>query len=81
MTLSSEHNFFVFWCFFFFFLFFFVVFSLLRLHLQHMEVSRLGVKSAAAAGYTHSLWQRQILDPRSKARDGTPILTETTSGP
>ena len=29
----------------------------------------------------HSLWQGQILNPPSEARDRTHILTETTSGP
>ena len=29
----------------------------------------------------HSLWQRQIFNPLSEARDPTRILTETTLGP
>ena len=29
----------------------------------------------------HSLWQHRILNLPSEARDGTPILTETMSGP
>ena len=65
-------------------------------HLQQMEVpgtrSWIG---AAAEAYAMSmatpdpscfcelcsLWQCQILNPLSKARDRTHILTETTSGP
>ena len=71
------------------FLFYFILLSfvLLGLHLQHMEVPRLGVKSElllpAYARATamqdpsrvfdlhHSLWQRQILNPLSEARDQT----------
>ena len=58
----------------------------LRLHLQHMEVPRLGIKSAAAGAYATAtampdlsricdlhpiLQQRWILNPLSKARDQT----------
>ena len=65
----------------------------LGLHLLHLEVPRLGVKSelqlAAYATATvtsdlsrvcdlhHSLWQRWILNPLSKARDQTRILMHT----
>ena len=64
----------------------------LGLHLRHLEVPRPGVKSEmqllayATATATWdlsricdrhgSLRQRQILNPRSEARDGTHILTE-----
>ena len=33
---------------------------------------------AVAAGLHHSSWQHQILDPLSKARDGTHILLDTS---
>ena len=72
-------------CFFFFFL---------QVHLQHMDVSRLRVKSEMQLlAYTtatatrdlnhicnrhHSSRQCQILDLLSEARDRTGILTETT---
>ena len=71
-------------------------FFFLGLHLQHMEISSLGVKSElqlpayATATETpdpscihdlcHSSWQHQILNPLSKARDWTPILKDTMSG-
>ena len=60
-------------------------FFFLQLHPQHMEVSRLGIDSELQLpAYTtvtavpnlshicdlhHSLWQRQILNPLSEARD------------
>ena len=78
-------------CLFFFFLFFF-----LGLHVQHMEVPRIGVKSelqllacntATAAmdlsyicDLHHSSRQRQILNPMSDARYQTHILIDTMSG-
>ena len=78
--------------FFFFFFFFFKIF--LELHLQHMEVPRLGVESElqllayATATATwdprhicdlhHSSWQCQILNPLSEARDWTCILVDTS---
>ena len=67
----------------------FVFFS--GLHLQHMEVPRLGVKSELA--YTtatvmqdpslvcdphHSSPQRRILNPLSKARDRTCVLMDAS---
>ena len=71
-------------------LFFFLVF--LGPHLQHMEVPRPGVKSelqllvyttATATGDLscicnphHSSWQRWILNPLSKTRNGTCILMD-----
>ena len=70
---------------------------LLQLHLQHMEVPRLAVESelqlqayATAMAIPdpshicdlhHSSQQHQILNPMGEARDGTHILTDTTSGP
>ena len=67
------------------FLCFFFFFSFLGLHLWHMEVPRKEVKlELHLLAYTtatatqnrscvcklhHSLWQRQILNPQSKARD------------
>ena len=79
---------------FFFFFFFFFIF--LGPHLRHMEFPRLGVELerqlpayTAAMGtqnpshiydLQHSLWQRQILNPPSEARDQTCILTETILG-
>ena len=59
---------------------------------RHMEVPRLGVKSvlqllayATATPDTsriydlhHSSWEHQILNPRSEARDPTPILMDTS---
>ena len=78
-------NFYMLWCikkvFWFFFLFF------LGLHLRHMEVPRLGIKSelqllvyatatamrdlSHVCNLHHSSWQYQILNPLSKARDQT----------
>ena len=68
------------------------VFSFLGLHLCHMEVPRLGVElELKLPAYTtvtatrdlshvcnlyHSSWQRQILNPLSKARDQTCILMD-----
>ena len=65
-------------------------------HLQHMEVSGLRVElelqllayaSAIATqdlslicDLRHNLWQHQILNPLSKARDGICILSSTMSG-
>ena len=64
---------------------------------QHMEVPKAEVKSelqlpaciTATASLDpshvcdlhHSLWQRQILNPLSEARDGTHILMDTVPGP
>ena len=53
-----------------------------------MEVPRLGVESelqlpaytTATLDPTHSLWQCQILNPLSEARDRTSILTDTGPG-
>ena len=66
-------------------------------HLWHMKVPRLGIKSELPLpAYTTavatpdpsciwdlhcSLWQHQILNPLSKARDQTRILMDTMSGP
>ena len=76
------------------FFFFFFFFAILGLHLQHMEVHRLGVKSelqlpactTATATWNlshvydlhHSSWQRQILNPLSEARDRTHILMDAS---
>ena len=65
-------------------------------HLWHMEVLRSGVKSklqpqayttaTATPGLSHicnlhcSLWQHQILNPLSEARDQTHTLMDTMSG-
>ena len=65
----------------------FIYFGFLGLHLQHMEVPRLGVKfelqlpayiTATATpdlshvcDLHHSSWQRQIPNPLNKARDRT----------
>ena len=73
-------------------LFFFFVFS--GPHMRHMEVSRLGVESELQLpAYTtatatldlscvcdlhHSSWQCRILNPLSKARDGTYVLIDTS---
>jgi len=70
--------------------------SFLRPHSQHMDVPRLGVKSelqlpayttaTAMQDPNHTchlhcrLWQPWILNPLSKARDQTCILTDTTLG-
>ena len=72
-------------------------FLFLQLHLQHVEVPRPGVKlelqlqayaTATAApdpshicDLCHSWGAHLILNPMSKARDGTQILTETAPGP
>ena len=69
-------------------------FAFLGLHLQHMEVPRLGVKSElqlldyatdmAMWGLGHicklhrSLWQHWILNPLIEARDGTCVLMDTS---
>ena len=79
-----------FFLFCFLFLFVFLVFCPFRAHPQHMEVPRLGVESevflpayttaTAMPDPSHicdlhcSPWQRQILNPLSKARDRTCIL-------
>ena len=71
---------------------FFFFFSFVWPHLRHMEVPGLGVESelqirascataTATPDLCRSLWQCQILNPQSKARDRTCILTEMTSGP
>ena len=78
--------------FFFSFLFFFFSLHFLGQQLQHMEVLRLGVKSElqllayATATATpdpshlydlhHDSQQRWILNPLSKARDGTDVLMD-----
>ena len=70
------------------------VFCSLGLHLQHMEVSRLGGESKLQLpNYTtgtavqdpslicnpqHSSWQSQIPDPLSQARNQTQILMDTS---
>ena len=68
---------------------FFFLFCFLRLHPQHMEVPRLGVKSELPATATvtpdpnrichlhRSSQQCQILNPLSRARDQTCILMDT----
>ena len=76
------------------FTYFFILFFL-GLHLQHMEVPRLGVKSelklqayttvTAMQDMSHecdngSLQQCQILNPLKEARDRTCILTDTVLG-
>ena len=55
----------------------------LGLHLQHVEVPRLGVESepklpdpSRNCDLRHSYWQRQILNPLSKARDQTCIVMD-----
>ena len=74
----------------------FIVFSFFFLEPQHMEVPGLGVESELQLPtYTTatatpdpscicdlhcSLWQRRILNPQSKARDRTQILTDMMSG-
>ena len=72
-------------------LFFFFFF--LGPHLRHMEIARLGVELEQLMAYIaataiqdlncicnlhYSLWQRWILNPRSKARDWTCTLTDTS---
>ena len=68
-----------------------IKFFFLRLHQRHMEVPGLGVDSEpqllAYATATpdsshicdlhHSLWQCQVLNPLSEARDGTRILLDS----
>ena len=77
----------------FFCLFFFLLF--LGMHLWHMEVPRLGVKSELQLpAYTTTTWdpshvgnlrlssqQRQIPSPLSEARDGTRILMDPSRIP
>ena len=72
-------------------LFLFVCFVFLGLHPQHMEVPRLGVEMelellacstampdpSFICSLHHSSWQRQILNPLSKARDKTHVLMDT----
>ena len=65
-----------------------IFFAFLGLHPQHVEVPRLGVQLPAYATATamrdpsrvcdlhHSSWQRRILNPLSKARDGTRNLMD-----
>ena len=75
---------------------FFFFFKLLGLHLLHMEVPELGVKSelrlpadatatatldsSCLCNLCHSFWQHWILHPLREARDQTCILTETMLG-
>ena len=57
--------------------FFFLAFIFVGLHLQHMEVPRLGVQLqdlSCVCDRHHSSQQCQILNPLSKARDPTQIL-------
>ena len=77
-------------------LFFVCLFFFFWPHLQHIEVHKLGVKlELQLQAYTtatstpdpshicdlcHILWQHQFLNPLSKARDQTHILTDTVSG-
>ena len=78
----------------FFFFFFFFVF--LGPQLRHMDVPRLGVESelqllayvtatavwdlSHVCGLHYSSWQRQILNPQSRARDQICILMDTSWG-
>ena len=80
-----------------YFVIFFLFYFFLGPHLQHMDVLRPGVKSelqlpghaivtatpgpSSICDVRHTLWQCQILNPLSEARDGASILTETTLGP
>ena len=73
---------------------FFFFFGCLGLHLLHMEVPWLGVKSelqlpahatatatwdlSLVCSLQHSLWQHWILNPLSKARDQIHILVDTS---
>ena len=59
----------------------------LGLHLWDKEVPKVGVKNTAAVAnrdpsqihdLRRSLWQHQILNPLSKARDGTHIFMDTS---
>ena len=79
----------------YYFLFLFLLFFK-WLHLWHMDIFRLGVESklrlqaydtamatpdlSCICDLHHSLWQLQILNPVSEARDGTCILMDTMSG-
>ena len=56
-------------------------FGFLELHLQHMEVPRLGAElpAYATATATPQLRQHQILNPLSEARDWTRVLMDTAS--
>ena len=81
-------------CFSFFSFFFLFLFCFLGPHLWHMKVPRLGIKlelqllASTTATATqdpshicdphHSSWQRQILNPVSKARDRTLNLMDTS---
>ena len=55
-------------------------------HLQHMEVPRLGAKSerqqhqiqAESVTYTTAHGKHWVLNPQSKAREGTHILVDTS---
>ena len=74
------------------FILFYLFFCFLGLHLQHMEVPRLGVElELQLPAYTiatatpalshicnlhHSSWQHWILNPQSEARDRTCILMD-----
>ena len=82
------------WWFVFGFFCFFFFFAKKGPNLYYMEVPRLGVESelqllaytTAAATQDlscicdlhHSSWQRQILNPQNKARDGTCVLMDTS---
>ena len=59
----------------------FFFFPLLWPHLQHLEVPRLGIKLELQSRPMPEPQQCRILNPLSKARDGTCILTETMSDP
>ena len=75
-------------------IFLFFIFFFLGSHLLHVEVPRLGVKSelqlqvyttatatpdpSCICNLHHSLQQHWILNPLSKARDGTHILMDTS---
>ena len=77
-------------------IFLFFIFFFLGSHLLHVEVPRLGVKSelqlqvyttatatpdpSCICNLHHSLQQHWILNPLSKARDGTHILMDTSPG-
>ena len=79
VTVSTAEGFFKFFLFFgvvfVLFIYLFIYLGFLGLHLQHMEVPRLGVKSigAVAAGLHHS-----HLNPLRKARDRTCVLMDTS---
>ena len=63
---------------------FFFFFSFLDLHLQHMEVPKLGVKSELTQNLSricdlhHSSWQCQIPSPLSEVKDQIRILINTS---